>query len=217
MDWAWKLGASPRCQAKPSRNIFKELDIGSRILPGHFESVHDVWLWPLFLIKHFISQGDENLLPISNEAIARWHIYHFLGIRVEGEIILQTWSAATPPNLPLQCYSLLKHRNMRWDSRAHIPPAPFPSYHSLSYISPGVSPCNYGWWEPMMSLLRPSCKTQVVPGCPPKSLKPTCANLTADTPLSTLPQALCLACIFHMARGQEAVRCHGDCSILGIR
>lgn len=180
MHWAWKLGASPWGQAKPNSDSSEELDIGPRALPGNLDSVHDLWLRPLFLIKHFISQGDGNLLPISNEAITRWHVYHFLGIKVEGKIILQTWSAEIPPNLPLECYSHLRHRDMRWDSRAQVPPV-----HSPVTTHPHT--------PAQISLLRSGLKTQMVPGCSQRPLKlnmcnPKCWHFTRHSAPSPAPR-----------------------------
>lgn len=42
-------------------------------------------------------------------------------------------------------------------------------------------------------------------------------TLATGAPLGALPQALCLVCVLHSARGQEAVGCHGYGSVFGTR
>lgn len=109
-NWEWTFGSYPWGQAQPGKDRSEELHVGPKTLPGNFDFVHDLWFQMLFPIKHLISQGDGNLLPIPKKVIARRHVDYFLSIKVEGKIILH--HAEIPPSL-LVPYSHLK--TQRWD------------------------------------------------------------------------------------------------------
>lgn len=94
---------------------------------------------------------------------------------------------------------------MRWDSRAHVPPVPFPRYHPPSYIRPRYLP-----WD----LVARFSGSWMSPEIPHTQHVQT---LATGAPLGALPQALCLVCFLHSARDQEAVGCHGNCSVFGTR
>lgn len=144
----------------------------------------------LLPIKHLISQGNGNLLPISNEAIARWHIDHFLDIKVEDNIAdSECWDSSESSTVP---YLLLKAET--WDaspgSKSVLCPPPVTTHPHIS--GPRFSP-EIQLQDPTGSWMSPQdFQAQYL------------QNLTVDTHSSPWPQPYCSSAFSIMARSQKA-------------